>query len=81
MVLKRLLVSEGKKNVIRPAVREELLENFRRLAQEITYPDEEHLQSFLNFVLFRAEEEFLFADTNEALPDPRYVQCMLLELK
>lgn len=81
LVLKRLLVSEGKKNVIRPAVREELLENFRRLAQEITYPDEEHLQSFLNFVLFRAEEEFLFADTNEALPDPRYVQCMLLELQ
>ena len=81
-VIKALLTKapDGERSRIKEKVREELLENFRRLAAEQGLVEEDHLRSFLNFVLFRAEEEFAFADAEEALPEPRYVQCLLLEL-
>ncbi len=80
-VIKALLTkdSKGQRSRIREEVRQQVLENFRRLAAETETVEEDYLTSFLNFVLFRAEEEFAFAD-EEALPDPRYVQCLLLEL-
>ena len=82
-VVRRLLTKAPgeKRSVVRPQVKEEVLENFRRLAQEIGPVEEDLLQSFLNFTFFRAEEEFAFAEAEEALPDPRYVQCLLLELQ
>lgn len=70
---------DGEKNVVQEAVREELLENFKRLAAEEGPVEEDYLRSFLDFCLFRAEEELAYVDPAEP-PDPRYVQCLLLEL-
>ncbi len=67
------------RNVVRESVRRELLENFKALASQLGPPEEDHLQSFLNFCLFKAEEEFAFAEP-ENPPDPRYVQALLIEL-
>ena len=80
--LERLLTRapEGERNVVRPEVRETLLENFRQLAQSLGPVEEDQLSSFLNFCLFRAEEEFAYAEP-ENPPDPRYVQCVLLALE
>ncbi len=61
-------------------IREELIRNFKALAQEIGQSiEEDTLESFINFCLFRAEEEFAFA-TETLPPTPRYVQSILIEL-
>ncbi len=70
---------DGERNLVREGVRRELLENFKALAKEFGPVEEDHLRSFLNFCLFRAEEEFAYADP-ENPPDPRYVQALLLDL-
>ncbi len=72
---------DSRRSRIRDEVRQELRENFRRLALDTGELKEDHLDGFLNFVLSRAEDEFAFADAREALPDPRYVQSLLLELE
>ncbi len=60
-------------------IRQELIENFKVLAQETGQPVEEDLiESFVNFCIFRAEEEFAFADKTLP-PNPRYVQSILIE--
>ncbi len=70
---------DREKNIVKETVRSELLENFKRLAAEEGPVEEDHLRSFLDFCLFRTEEELAYADPSEP-PDPRYIQCLLLEL-
>ncbi len=70
---------DGEKNLVKEKVRQDLFENFRRLAAQKGPVEEDHLRSFLNFCLFRAEEEFAYAEPDSP-PDPRYVQCVLLDL-
>ncbi len=66
---------------VRPEVREELLKNFAALAKEVNLPVEEDLlRSFIDFCLFRVEEEFAFTDASLP-PNPRYIQSLLIELK
>ncbi|WP_022853251.1 DUF6178 family protein [Thermodesulfatator atlanticus] len=80
-VIEKLLTKKGtgERSVIKEKVKEDVFENFKRLAKEVAPLEEDHLRSFLNFCFFRAEEEFAFAD-KENIPEPRYVQCMLIEL-
>ncbi len=81
-VIGRLIHREhGMKRGSVPAeIKEELLRNFSVLSLEIDQPPEKDLlESFINFCLFRAEEEFAFADKTLP-PNPRYVQSILIEL-
>ncbi|WP_457756320.1 DUF6178 family protein [Thermodesulfatator indicus] len=81
-VISKLLTKHpgSNRSVVREKVKEETFANFKKLAREIAPVEEDHLKSFLDLCFFRAEEEFAFADEKD-IPDPRYVQCMLIELK
>jgi len=60
--------------------KKELLENFERLAQAEWYIEKEFLESFLNFVLDKAENEFKFVDIDNP-PEPKYQTLILVEMK
>lgn len=78
-VLERFLEvrSNSERNRFSEELFQELLDNFRRLAQQTFYYAPEFTESFLRFVASRFEEEYAFADL-ESPPSPRYVRYILI---
>ncbi len=67
------------KTYLKDSIKEEIWRNFKGLAQKVYYLDEELLNSFLNFVINRFEEEFRYADPIDP-PDPKYQTLILIDL-
>ncbi len=79
-VLKDFLEKKGEVNIVKEKWKRELFKNFEQLAQAEWYLEQELLESFLNFVIRKAEEEFKFADPEDP-PDPGYQTLVLVILE
>ncbi|MCS7199598.1 MAG: DUF6178 family protein [Caldimicrobium sp.] len=78
-VLIKLLDGDGERTFLRLSLKEELFQNFRRLAQTSYYVEEELLRSFLDFVVLKFDNEFKYIDIHDP-PEPKYQTLILIEL-
>lgn len=76
---KELVESKENKVLMKDSIKKELYKNFENLAKAEWYFEPELLQSFLNFVINKFENEFAYVDLKN-LPDPKYQTLILIDL-
>lgn len=65
---------------LRKEYKEKLFKNFENFARSEWYVEKELLESFLNFIIKRFEDEFKYIALKEP-PDPKYQTLILIDLK
>ena len=79
-VINKLIEEKEGVCYLRKELKEELFKNFENFARSEWYLEKELLESFLNFVIKRFEDEFKYLDLKEP-PDPKYQNLILIDLK
>lgn len=77
---KNMVEKKGSFCLMKEELKKALFENFQRFAQDYWYLEPEFLNSFLNFVIQRWENEFKYSEP-EAPPDCLYQTLVLIDLK
>lgn len=78
-IFSEMVEQKGEKTYLKESLKENLYKSFYQLAQKTYYLEEELLKSYLDFVIQRFEQEFLFSDPKDP-PDPKYQTLILVDL-
>ncbi|MFN3505046.1 MAG: DUF6178 family protein [Caldimicrobium sp.] len=74
-----LVEKKDEKTFLKTSLKEELYKSFTKLAKRTYYLEEDLLKSFLEFVVDRFENEFIYADPKDP-PEPKYQSLILIDL-
>ncbi|MCD6548333.1 MAG: hypothetical protein J7K10_02570 [Thermodesulfobacterium sp.] len=78
-VIRELMQEKGDICCMREELKKTLSENFEKFARNKWYLEKDLLNSFLNFVIKKFENEFKYIDLKEP-PDPKYQTLILIDL-
>ncbi len=78
-VFPALLEKKGERNYLKETLKEDLYKSFYKLAESTYYLEEALLRGFLEFVISRFENEFMYSDPEDP-PDPKYQTLILVDL-
>lgn len=74
-----MLERREERNYLKETLKEDLYKSFYKLAESTYYLEEALLRGFLEFVISRFENEFMYSDPEDP-PDPKYQTLILVDL-